>query len=132
MHFVLFTGLHQATEAAVKYSMPVDRRAMTDPKSDVSLLLALQCIPAGSNRLALRMLLQEGSLPSSIWANESFSHAYAEAPFAWSEIMTDMAAWSDAVPQLQQLESGFLLCCDHVSVLQHHRNRGRHCHWQAA
>ena len=31
---------------------------------------------------------------------------------------------SDAVPQLQQLESGVLFCCDHVFVLQHHRNRG--------
>ena len=53
----------------MKYGRPVDQRVMTDLKSDVSLLLALQCMPAGSNRLALRMLLQEGSLPSSMFAN---------------------------------------------------------------
>ena len=69
MHFVFVTGLHQVAEAALKYGMPVDQHVMTDLKHDVSSLLALQCMPAGSNRLALRMVLQEGSLPSSLFAN---------------------------------------------------------------
>ena len=33
-------------EAAVKYDMPFDQRVMTNHKDDVTLLLALQCMPA--------------------------------------------------------------------------------------